>query len=70
MPSLSTVTLALGTAELLGSCTVPVIVDKIYDRMGAMMANKGYGTPGKLQLWLISLFMRFKKDRNGAWAAL
>ena len=40
--------------------------EKMYDRMGAMMANKGYSMPGKLELWLMSLAMRFKKDRNGA----
>ena len=40
--------------------------DKIYDRMGAMMANKGYGMPGKLELWFMSFFLRFRKDRNGA----
>jgi uncharacterized peroxidase-related enzyme len=39
--------------------------DKIYDRMGSMMANKGYFMPGKLQLWFMSLYLRFKKDRNG-----
>jgi uncharacterized peroxidase-related enzyme len=40
--------------------------DKIYDRMGAMMANKGYTMPGKVELFFMGLFMRFKKDRNGA----
>ncbi len=40
--------------------------DRIYHRMGAMMANKGYAMPGKLQLWLMSIVMRFKKDRNAA----
>jgi len=40
--------------------------DKVYDRMGAMMANKGYSMPGKVELFLMSVFMRFKGDRNGA----
>lgn len=40
--------------------------EKVYDRMGAMMASKGYTLPGKLELWFMSLFMRFKGDRNGA----
>ena len=43
--------------------------DKLYDRMGAMMANKGYGMPSKLELWIISIVTRFRKDRNGARAA-
>ena len=38
--------------------------EKIYDRMGATMATKGYAMPGKVELWFMSLFMRFKKDRN------
>jgi len=40
--------------------------EKVYDRMGATMAGKGYAMPGKMELWFMSLFMRFKKDRNGA----
>ena len=40
--------------------------DRVYDRMGETMARKGYIMPGKLELWLIRLFMRFKQDRNGA----
>lgn len=40
--------------------------DRIYDRMGAMMANKGYSMPGKLELKFMSIFLRFRKDRNGA----
>jgi uncharacterized peroxidase-related enzyme len=39
---------------------------RIYDRMGAMMAHKGYTMPGKLELKFMSLFLRFRKDRNGA----
>ena len=39
---------------------------KLYERMGSTMANKGYIIPGKLELWLMSLFMRFKADRNAA----
>src|SRR5262245_3989620 len=39
---------------------------KVYDRMGAMMANKGYSMPGKLELWLMGIFMRFKRDRNAS----
>jgi len=44
--------------------------EKVYERMGATMANKGYIMPGKLELWFMSLFMRFKGDRNGARSAL
>lgn len=44
--------------------------DTIYDRMGSMMANKGYAMPSKFELWLMSIVMRFKKDRNGARAAV
>ncbi|MDE3198264.1 MAG: peroxidase-related enzyme [Acidobacteriota bacterium] len=43
--------------------------DKVYDRIGSMMVNKGYAMPGKIQLWLMGLFMRFKKDRNAARSA-
>jgi uncharacterized peroxidase-related enzyme len=39
---------------------------KVYDRMGATMAQEGYIMPGKFELWFMSLFMRFKGDRNGA----
>jgi uncharacterized peroxidase-related enzyme len=43
--------------------------EKIYDRMGAMMAKRGYGMPRKLALRLMGIFMRFKGDRNGARSA-
>ena len=39
--------------------------EKVYDRMGAMMANKGYTMLGKVELWFMGLFMRFKGDRKG-----
>lgn len=39
---------------------------KVYDRMGSVMANKGYIMPSKLELWFMSFFMRFKGDRNSA----
>lgn len=38
--------------------------EKVYDRMGDMMATKGYAMPSKVELWLMGLFMRFKSDRN------
>lgn len=39
---------------------------KIYERMGATMAKNGYVMPGKLELWFMRLFLRFKRDRNRA----
>ena len=39
---------------------------RVYDHMGSVMANKGYAMPGKLEVWFMKLFLRFKGDRNGA----